>query len=571
MTAVDVAAMHDVSVASSAWDVTAPSPAQLYGARSFVIAPARISRVFVDSFSEDLPCSGSWRNSSGEDLKRYELPAAGGFADPLSGGCVAETLRITSIPRRQSDRQCSAEISYQLPRLSRVAGIDGGPPVPEPNRPLQAANANGWQNASEVVEKLIDGHVDFVNQLFEGVPPSSPLTGRWQGRAGAVAVRSVADTAAHWEQLGRSDQPRMALIVRLAQELPDVLTQVCRHPRTVLRRERHFQSLGRVREVDSGCLRWLARQPGTTVAQKAGSRQQALAIVRVESIDTLENRVVRDLVIRAIQACQRYLREHRAAAAHVRIESVAKFRRLLGRLLKDGPIGGAAALVGVPQPNYVLQMEPRYHVLWTAYQQLVQQQRLEDNIWRWRQRLFAEHVQLGLVAAMQQLADPVRTHGGDALFQREQNAGQFFDSRSALGPWCLKDDPDSLVDLVRIDQLHLHSMIPESMAAIGPDIVLVKRSSNASQRFVGCWSVLDFDLGPVTYEDRVLSLQEALKRNAAYPHGRFLLFQPTLPSQASIDEGIAVDEIEQCRSLRVTLPLQQHVPRLVEQLRWALA
>ena len=51
-------------------------------------------------------------------------------------------------------------------------------------------------------------------------------------------------------------------------------------------------SLDRVQEMDRASMRWLSKQPGTTLAQRAGSDQRVLAIVRKENFDTLENRVL---------------------------------------------------------------------------------------------------------------------------------------------------------------------------------------------------------------------------------------------------------------------------------------
>jgi hypothetical protein len=570
MKAIELAAIGGVNVAVSAEDVTHTSTTSLAGGRPFVLVPATVSRVFVDSFPDDLPCVARWRDAGDSELKRFELPAAGGSADSETDDYISETLRVAWTPREHGNLGCEVKLTHQLPRLPRSFSAHDQSSEAQPGAELPDSQTSTWRTASEIVEELIDSHVDLINHLCETSPSSMPLTGRWQGRAGSVSVRGVADVAAQWHRVAQSDEPRMALIVRLASELPQLISQLCRHPRSVLRRERQLQSLGRVTEIDSGGLRWLARQPGATVAEKAGAGQRVLAITRVESVDTLENRVVRDLLTRGIQACQRYLREHRAATAHARMELVAKFGRLLTRLLRDSAIGSVASLVGVPQPNYVLQMEPRYRILWKAYQQLVHQQQLEDNVWRWRQRLFAEHVQLGIVAALNELADPSRSHGGDVLLQREQNAGQFLDGRTALGPWRLKQTPDVLVDLVRIDQLQQHEMIPERLAALGADFVLVKRTHSDKLSLVGCWSVLDFDLGPVTHEDRLLSLDDAL---ATLPVGylqRCLLFQPLLAAHEDSDASFRVEKLERCRSIRMTLPLQQRFHDLVEQLRWAL-
>lgn len=553
-------------LAECAWGDLLLRQLRIGGARPSLVVPAMVERVLVDVLSEDLPCITRWNDPHGRPFKRFEIPSSGETVESESLRGISESLRVTWIPDEHWDGECTVEVLDQLPRLRREIG--NGEEVDDvPGEDTSAVSE--WQRASNAVEALIDGHVDFVSHLFGGLTTPHAPTERWQGRIGSTCVRSVADTVEQWHDVGESDVPRYSLIVKLAETLPDVLSRVCRHPRRVLRRERQLQSLGRVREVDSGCLRWLARQPGTTVAQKAGSRQQTLSIIRVENTDTLENRVIRDLLVRAAQACHRYIREHSAKQdADGRVEQVRKFRQLLRRLLRDSPLATVSPLVGIPQPNYVLQMDPRYHMLWEAYLQLVRQQQLEDNVWRWRQRLFAEHIQMAVIAALQQFCDSTRTHGGDVIWQQEQNAGQFVDSRTALGPWWLKDDPDVCVDLVRGDQLGLHRMIPPTLASLGPDLVLVNRCPTRGRTLVGIWSLLDFDFGAQRSQDRFRTFEKSVANRVVDMPVRSLLIQPTIGDSMRAES--TMPSTDHSRSLRFALPLQREFSSLVEHLRWAL-
>ena len=334
------------------------------GGRPCVVVPASVTRVSTDTSPDDLPCIGTWRDDQGMEWKRFELPMSGMTADAANGGCT-ELCRLYWAPRSPDDVDCLIELRRQLPRLPRSVNED---------RQAEVSNGSIWKQASAVVEDLIDRHIDLVSHLFETAPKAVAQSGSWQGNLGGVAVRRIADIVAQWHAVGQANEPRMALIVKLARDLPDVLAKTCRRPRHALRRVRQFSPLGRTREVDSACLRWLARQSGATVAQKAGMRQKVLAVVRVEDIDTPENRVVRDLLVRATQACNRYRREHHAARGHPRVKDVTQFLRLLRELFTTTAMADVQPLVGIPQPNYVLQMDPRYTVLWDAWQQLVRQQ-----------------------------------------------------------------------------------------------------------------------------------------------------------------------------------------------------
>ncbi|MFO1003727.1 MAG: DUF2357 domain-containing protein [Planctomycetaceae bacterium] len=360
----------------------------------------------------------------------------------------------------------------------------------------------------------------------------------------------------------------MALIVRLARSLPDLLSAVCQRPRHTLKRERQLQPLGRIQEVDSGCLRWLARQPGETVAEKAGTKQTAMAVVRVEDIDTPENRVVRDLLGRGLMACERYLREYRSAADHPRVLVVNRFQHCLRQLAVDTPICRAKKLVGIPQPNYVLQHDPRYQPLWQAYIQLVRQQMLEDNVWRWRHRLFAEHVQICVIAALAMLTSGQTAQTGDVLLRLEQTAGQFIDPRTMLGGWSIPGETHGSIDFVFGRQLNRHPLVPEHIAALAPDLVLVRRSACDDPWIVAVWCLLDFDSRQATFEDRLLSLAECINESEKKGPDRGLLIQTCLPED--IQKIAGCEELDQLRGFRIGLPLQHHFDEMTKQIRWAL-
>ena len=175
---------------------------------------------------------------------------------------------------------------------------------------------------------------------------------------------------------------------------------------------------------------------------------------------------------------------------------------------------------------------------------------------------------MGVIAALHQLCDSTRTHGGDVIWQQEQNAGQFLDSRTALGPWWQKDDPDACVDLVRSDQLHLHRMIPPAIASLGPDLVLVNRSPGRTRTLVGIWSVLDFDLTAQRSHERFLAFESSVANRAADSSLCSLLIQPAIGDSMQAESTML--STDHSRSLRFALPIQHEFPSLVEHLRWAL-
>lgn len=208
-----------------------------------------------------------------------------------------------------------------------------------------------------------------------------------------LARRENAALPLTWEAVGavlssERKEPRAGLETTLARTLPPVLQAVFERLRKVLRRERELQGLGRVEQIDPTCLRWLTRQPGYTVAQKAGARQRVLAVVRREHYDLLENRVLRDLLLRTERLAERWLEtEEKAFHDHESVKGVKRLLALCRGGLALEPLQGVSPLHEVPSPNYVLAQDALYRRVWDAYLLVVQYYRLVEDLWERRGEL----------------------------------------------------------------------------------------------------------------------------------------------------------------------------------------
>ena len=157
-----------------------------------------------------------------------------------------------------------------------------------------------------------------------------------------------------------SKKPKISEIVRQASKITPHIKDLEKKIRRILRRDREKIQLDRVQEMDRASMRWLSRQPGKTLAQRAGSDQRILAIVRKENFDTLENRVLHAYVLLAERVAQVWMDEHPKASATKRYELVDKFRKFsrnFARQLKGMGVGKAEANT---TPNYVLMQDRNY-------------------------------------------------------------------------------------------------------------------------------------------------------------------------------------------------------------------
>lgn len=309
---------------------------------------------------------------------------------------------------------------------------------------------------------VLDALEQFAQFADEMVDSEKPNPISWEGNPSRVAVRSVGRVLSKWRHASKPNRPPFALVVRLARDLPSVLTDVAGHPKRILQRRRAMEPINRLRELDSSCVRWLTRQPGNTLAEKSGHRRAVLAVQRYESVDTLENRVVRDLLKRCIALASDYLRQHQSNYPnHDWIRMTDHFRKLCRRLESLPQLQEVSGLPSLPKPNYVLLHESRYKQVWRSYMEVIRQQRRRQQLWTWRHQAFADMVTVAwMSSASRGLADrQVRkaAHRFDLRIRETPLQGMFFDWAALPPMWNLVDDItfyigpiESIVDVARL-------------------------------------------------------------------------------------------------------------------------
>jgi hypothetical protein len=233
---------------------------------------------------------------------------------------------------------------------------------------------------------------------------------------------------------GDKDAPD-SLILRIARADAGRLAELCRGPRVILRRVRSSTPVERARQLDANCLRWLDRQPGESVVEKSGPKQRIRAIHRVKSSDTLENRVLKDLLMRAVEAGREYRREHQRFAKSKNVEVVQRFEATCASLLELEWIQRVPAISGIPTPNYVLQSDQRYRHVWKTWLQLVRRDRLTQSLVHWSSRWLAE---LALVSTLAHIGAEPHVFGtprwSQALWLRaEPEHGEYCDPSAPVG------------------------------------------------------------------------------------------------------------------------------------------
>lgn len=287
---------------------------------------------------------------------------------------------------------------------------------------------------SPILDSL-EQYAQFIDELYDVRHNRSVF---YEENVGRIAIRSVRRVLREWNRAYNPNRPPSALIVRLARRLPHLLTDVVNQPKKILQRRRTMEPIHRLRELDATCVRWLTRQPGNTLAEKSGNRRAVLAVHRFESVDTLENRVVRDLLQRCISLATSYLRQHaKKFPDHDWVIMTADLLKLCRRLLALPHMQEISSLPSLPKPNYVLLHESRYQEVWRSYMEVIRQQRRRQQLWKWRHEAFAEMVTIGWMSSASRLMlDPTArctAHRFDLRVKESVTEGRFFDW-SALPP-----------------------------------------------------------------------------------------------------------------------------------------
>ncbi len=252
---------------------------------------------------------------------------------------------------------------------------------------------------------------------------------------------ALEDPARLWQRLHERwcdmehREPSMDIIVRHARALARVIERLERHPRRILRRVHRMLPAGRVQEVDRRSMLWMARQPGVTLAEKAGPAQRLLAVAREENFDTLENRVLRAYGELTDRHGRDYLDRNRTRRATGRARMVENFGRDCRRLARWLAAGGVRRADGDVTPNFVLLENPDYRQIWNAWLELRRSERVRDDLWRWQPRCWEEFCALAVMVALAGRepgkGEPVAT--SPLLFRDEQRRGSWIEVDSPLG------------------------------------------------------------------------------------------------------------------------------------------
>ena len=260
----------------------------------------------------------------------------------------------------------------------------------------------------------------------------------------------------NWESVRRTwveydtSKAVMALIVELSQkkDLMRIFRSIVGRPRQILQRYRENTPLSRIQEIDSVCIIDLARRPGRTVAEKAGARQELLAVRRRSYVETLENRVFQWVLKRMLERAQDYVEtnKHLTSVGGDKVPSVQKCGRLCKNWAKSDILKCVTGdhLQHPVTPNYALQMDQRYRFVYQTYRSLLKEEHVRDDAWEWQRNLWGESARQLIGATLTQFFTEERA--STPYYRSESEYGIWTQTPVGAGPFLTAAGPCILID-----------------------------------------------------------------------------------------------------------------------------
>ncbi|MGP9805935.1 hypothetical protein [Paracoccus sp. NSM] len=241
-----------------------------------------------------------------------------------------------------------------------------------------------------------------------------------------------------WKRAEDEADPRMAEIVKQAREVSPVLKDLEKRIRRVLRRTRELTPLDRVQEMDRASMLWLSRQPGRSIAERAGPAQRILSTVRHENFDTLENRVFHSYVRLAALVAREWQREHRQADGSDRFRLVDTMRLRCRAIARDLEGLGVGLAEPGTTPNYVLMQDKGYRTVRQNWERLLRRERILDDLWAWQAQTWTDFSVLAIVLAIDELDEARLIAQSPIVWRQEAFKGRWFDQDRPLAVFWLE-------------------------------------------------------------------------------------------------------------------------------------
>ena len=286
-----------------------------------------------------------------------------------------------------------------------------------------------------------------------------------------------------WRNAEEEDDPKISEIVIQAGKMRPFLKDLEKKIRRMLRREREKVQLDRVQEMDRASMRWLSKQPGTTLAQRAGSDQRVLAIVRKENFDTLENRVLHAYLLLAENKASAWMAEHQRAKDSNRFKLVEKFKKVAKSFSAELKRLGVAVSSADITPNYVLSQDKNYREVHEAWRRLLRNNAVLDDLWSWQAEIWTDFCALAIVLSLNELNETELISQSPINWKPTPDHGRWFEQYQPFAIFWLRETK-------RVIEVHIRPQGSWLASTLRAAILLrvTEQEGNSEPRQVAIWT-----------------------------------------------------------------------------------
>lgn len=270
-----------------------------------------------------------------------------------------------------------------------------------------------YQSQEPIARQLLQGQHYYLSNIAV-----DPLNGE-----------ALPQRMSHWlsqDVLGPEQELRDRF-TNIIDHCMDAIAHILLSPRQTVVRVHEMTPVYLAQRLDSRSVQWLSRKPGNNMREKLAANPHILAATRKMSFDTLENRLLKALLIR-VQGLLLYRQEAGLQVAEEQeglLVSIQKALRFEGFL-------AIKSWQHMP-PNNVLLQDKQYRKVWRAWQLL---QRLEEDC-QFQQEKFTASGFGVFSELLKQLAGTTRCVLLDQAWQFKLDylsVGSVFESTEKLAP-----------------------------------------------------------------------------------------------------------------------------------------
>ncbi|MEZ9368447.1 DUF2357 domain-containing protein [Shewanella sp. 10N.286.51.B2] len=223
-----------------------------------------------------------------------------------------------------------------------------------------------YQNQEPIAKQLLQGQHRYLSYLT-----FDPLNGQ-----------AMPQRMSNWlsQNILGPEQNLCDRFTHIIDHCIDAIGHILLSPRQTVVRVHEMTPVYLAQRLDSRSVQWLSRKPGNNMREKLAANPHILAATRKMSFDTLENRLLKALLIR-VQGLLLYRQEaglQLAEEQEALLVSIQKTLRFEGFL-------AIKSWQNMP-PNNVLLQDKQYRKVWRSWQLL---QRLEDDCQFQQENFFA--------------------------------------------------------------------------------------------------------------------------------------------------------------------------------------